>query len=158
MKIAVGSDHAGFEDPPPHYKPAIVEHLRSQGHDVVDCGPEGPGSVDYPDFAGKVCRAILAGEADMGVLLCGTGMGISMGANRFPGIRAAVCDRAEAAWLTREHNDANVICLGKRILSLRECLNLIDIFLTTPYSAGERHQRRVAKLDTLTETYDPAHS
>ncbi|MBI1317314.1 MAG: ribose 5-phosphate isomerase B [Candidatus Hydrogenedens sp.] len=151
MKIAVGSDHAGFEEPPPYYKPALVEHLQALGHEVIDCGPSGPGSVDYPDFAKKVCEVILAGDAEMGVLLCGTGMGISMAANRFKGIRAAVCDRPEMAWLAREHNDANVLCLGKRLLSLREALNLIDIFLATPFSNGERHQRRVTKIDTVAE-------
>jgi ribose 5-phosphate isomerase B len=147
MRIAVGSDHAGFEAPEPFYKPGIVAHLVSRGHEVVDCGPEGPGAVDYPDYANRVCAAILEGRAEFGVLLCGTGMGISMRANRHRGIRAAVCDRPEMAWLAREHNHANVICLGKRILTLRECLNLVDIFLETPFSGGERHMRRIGKLD-----------
>ena len=149
MKIAVGSDHAGFEDPPPHYKPAIIEHLNDLGLEVIDCGPDGPGSVDYPDYAEKVCEYVASGEADYGVLLCGTGMGISMAANRIQGIRAAVCLRPEMAWLTREHNNANVICLGKRLLTLRESLNLIDIFLRTPFDGGERHQRRVNKIDQI---------
>jgi ribose 5-phosphate isomerase B len=147
MKIAVGSDHAGFEDPEPFYKPALVEYLQELGHDVVDCGPMEPGSVDYPDFAQEVCRAILSGRAERGVLLCGTGMGISMAANRFKGIRAAVCVRPEMALLAREHNNANVICLGKRLNTLRECVSLVDIFLNTPYSGGERHQRRIGKMD-----------
>jgi len=148
MKIAVGSDHAGFEAPEPYYKPAIVEHLRALGHEVVDCGPMEPGSVDYPDFAQRVCEAILTGQAELGVLLCGTGMGISMAANRHKGIRAAVCVRPEMALLAREHNDANVICLGKRLSTLRECISLVDIFLETPFSGGERHQRRIQKMDT----------
>jgi ribose 5-phosphate isomerase B len=156
MIIALGSDHAGFEEPPPFYKPALAEHLRSLGHEVIDCGPDGPGSVDYPDFAARVCGKILSGEAEMGVLLCGTGMGISIAANRFKGIRAAVCDRPEMAWLAREHNNANVLCLGKRLLTLREARNLIDIFLATPFSRGERHQRRVEKLDTISEHHDSA--
>lgn len=147
MRIAVGSDHAGFEAPEPYYKPGIVAHLAARGHHVVDCGPEEPGSVDYPDYADRVCAAVLSGEAEMGVLLCGTGMGISMRANRHRGIRAAVCDRPEMAWLAREHNNANVLCLGRRILTLRECLNLIDIFLETPFSGGERHVRRIGKID-----------
>ena len=144
--IAIGSDHAGYEDPPPHYKPAMIAHLEHQGHKVIDCGPYDPGSVDYPDYANKVCETILSGEADVGVLLCGTGMGVSMAANRHKGIRAAVCLRPEMAYLTREHNDANILCLGKRILTLRECLNLIDIFLNTHFSGGERHCRRIEKM------------
>ncbi len=147
MKIAVGSDHAGFEEPPPYYKPAIIEHLQSIGHEIIDCGPADPGSVDYPDFAQRVCREIIEGRAERGVLLCGTGMGISMAANRFPGIRAAVVVRPEMALLAREHNDANVICLGKRLNTLRECINLIDIFFSTPFSNGERHLRRITKMD-----------
>ncbi len=146
MRIAVGSDHAGYEEPAPYYKPAIMEHLKKRGHEVVDCGTNGPDSVDYPDFAVAASQAILDGKAERGVLLCGTGIGISIAANRFHGIRAAVCATPEMAQLSREHNDANVICLGRRILSLDECLHLIDIWLDTPFSAGERHMRRVAKM------------
>lgn len=146
MKIAVGSDHAGYEAPPPLYKPAIMEHLRQCGHEVVDCGTDGPDSVDYPDFAQKVCDAILSGKAECGVLLCGTGIGVSIGANRNPGIRAAVCATPEMAELSRSHNDANVICLGRRISTLDDCLRFIDTWLDTPFSNGERHQRRVCKL------------
>lgn len=146
MKIAVGADHAGYESPEPFYKPAIVEHLKARGHDVVDCGTHGPESVDYPDYANAVCESILKGEAERGVLLCGTGMGISIAANRHKGIRAACCVTPEMARLSRTHNDANVICVGRRVLSLDECLQLIDIWLDTPFSEGERHQRRVAKM------------
>lgn len=147
MKIAVGSDHAGFEEPEPFYKPAMIAHIRELGHEVIDCGPNGPGSVDYPDYADRVCQEIADDNADMGVLLCGTGMGISMRANRHQGIRAAVCMNEEMAALSREHNNANVICLGKRTTTLNECLKLIDVFFSTPFSAGERHVRRVAKID-----------
>lgn len=146
MKIAIGSDHAGWEEPQPYYKPAIVEHLKSLGHQVVDCGPYEPGSVDYPDFAQKVAEAILAGEAEMGVLLCGSGVGVSIAANRNPGVRAANCVRPETAYLAREHNNANVLCLGTRLLSLRECRNLVDIFFEVTFSGGERHQRRINKM------------
>lgn len=147
MKIAVGSDHAGFEDPPPYYKPAIVEHLKQQGHEVVDCGPDGPEAVDYPDYAEKVCRAILAGEAERGVLICGTGIGIAMAANRHKGIRAAPCISLEQVRLTREHNNANVLCLGRRLLELEACYELVDLWLQTPFSNGERHCRRINKMD-----------
>jgi len=146
MRIAVGSDHAGFDEPPPYYKPEFIKHLESRGVEVVDCGTSGPESVDYPDFAARVCETILSGKADRGVLLCGTGIGVSIAANRFKGIRAAVCANEEMARLSRDHNNANVICLGRRILSLETCIKLIDIWLDTPFSAGERHSRRVAKM------------
>jgi len=146
MKIAVGSDHAGFEEPKPYYKPAIIQHLEAQGHEVVDCGTNGPDSVDYPDFADNVAAAILDGQAERGVLLCGTGIGISIAANRHKGIRAATCATPDMARLAREHNDANVICVGRRILALDTCLELIDLWLATPFSNGERHVRRVGKM------------
>ncbi len=146
MRIAVGCDHAGFDEPKPYYKPEIVKHLEARGVDVLDCGTDGPESVDYPDYAAKVCQAILNGDAERGVLLCGTGMGIAMAANRFKGIRAAVCISPDMALLARTHNDANIIALGRRILSLEECLHLIDIWLDTPFSEGERHLRRIAKM------------
>lgn len=145
MVIAIGCDHAGYEGEAP-FMPEIAKHLQAQGHTVVDCGTNGPESVDYPDFAQCVCDTILRGDAQAGVLLCGTGIGMSIAANRNPGIRAAVCANADMARLAREHNDANVICIGRRILSLAECNEHIDIFLSTPFSGGERHKRRVAKM------------
>lgn len=146
MKIAVGSDHAGYEGPPPLYKPAMIEHLKALGHEVIDCGTNGTESVDYPDFADAVCRKILDGEAERGVLICGTGMGISMAANRHTGIRAAVVVTQEMAELSRSHNDANVICLGRRTNTLESCLALTDIWLNTAFSGGERHVRRIHKM------------
>ncbi len=146
MKIAVACDHAGFEPPEPLYKPAIVAHLLALGHEVVDCGVFGPESVDYPDIANEACAAILEGRAECGVFLCGTGIGISIAANRHPGMRAATCATPDMARLSREHNDANAICLGRRILSLDQCLELVDIWLATPFSGGERHCRRICKL------------
>lgn len=147
MKVAIGSDHAGFEDPQPHYKPEMMRHVKALGHEVVDCGTEGPDSVDYPDFASRVCETILSGDAEVGILLCGTGIGMSMKANRYGGIRAATCANTEMAELSREHNDANVLCVGRRILSLEEVLDIIDAWLDTPFSEGERHVRRVKKMD-----------
>ncbi len=146
MIIAVGCDHAGYEGPPPLYKDAIVNHLRNAGHEVVDCGAFGPESVDYPDYAGKVCRAVLEGGADLGILLCGTGIGMSIAANRHPGIRAAVCTTRDMTVLSRTHNNANILCLGRRVLAIGECLDLVDLWLSTPFSNGERHARRVSKL------------
>ena len=146
MKIAISSDHAGYEPPEP-YKPALQAHVEQRGHNVIDCGTDGEASVDYPDYADKVAQAILAGKAERGILICGTGIGISIAANRHPGIRAATCATEDMARLAREHNDANVICVGRRILSLEECIKLVDIWLKTPFSEGERHKRRVSKMD-----------
>lgn len=146
MRIAIGSDHAGYELPEPFYKPEIMDYLSSKGHELIDCGTNGPESVDYPDFADQVCRAILDGQAERGVLICGTGMGISIAANRHRGIRAAVVVTSEMAELSRSHNNANVICLGRRTTTLEDCKTFIDIWLETPFSAGERHNRRIAKM------------
>lgn len=147
MKIAFGCDHAGFEGQGKTYRDQIIEHLEGLGHTVTDCGTFGPESVDYPDFAAKVCSVVLAGDAERGVLLCGTGNGICMAANRNHGIRAAVAVTDQMAQLTREHNDANVLCLGSRTTPVEQCLHLIDIFLSTPFDGGERHRRRVGKLN-----------
>jgi len=146
MRIAVGSDHAGFEDPPPHYKPAVIEYLEGKGHTIVDCGTDSGESVDSPDFAANVANAVRSGEADFGILICGTGIGVSIAANRRPGVRAACCATKEMVELAREHNNANVLCVGRRILELDEILEFIDTFLATPFSGGERHARRVAKM------------
>ena len=145
MILAVGCDHAAYEPPQP-YMPAIVAHLESLGHVVLHQGTHGPESVDYPDFADRVCAAVLDGRAERGVLMCGTGIGVGIAANRHRGIRAAVCATQDMARLSREHNDANVICLGRRILSLDLCRDLLNIWLETPFSGGERHCRRVEKL------------
>jgi len=147
MIIAVGCDHAGYEPPDDGYVPAIVAFLEREGHRVIHCGTRGSESVDYPDFAAKVCRAVLSGEAERGVLVCGTGIGMSIAANRFRGIRAAVCVNEEMARLAREHNDANVLCMGRRTMSLEMCLKVLRVWLETPFSGGERHSRRIEKLD-----------
>lgn len=147
MKIAVGSDHAGYEDPPPYYKPEIVRHIEALGHEVVDCGTNSSDSVDYPDFADRVAQAVTSGKADLGILVCGTGIGMAIKANRQKGVRAAVCTSPEMARLSREHNNANVLCVGKRILSLDQILNIVDTWFETPFSEGERHTRRVNKMD-----------
>ncbi len=145
MKIAVGSDHAGYEGEKP-YKPAIINHVDARGHEVIDCGTSGPEPVDYPDLAKCVADAVCAGRADMGILVCGTGIGMAIAANRLAGVRAATCANRDMARLAREHNDANVLCLGRRILTLDTCIELIDVFLDTPFSNAERHKYRVAKL------------
>ena len=146
MIIAVGSDHAGYEDPPPHVKPAFMQHLANLGHEVLDCGTDGPASVDYPDIAKAVSEAVLQGRAQTGILVCGTGIGMSITANRFPGIRAAVCATPEMVRLARSHNDANILCLGKRVLTIKQCEEFITLWLNTPFDGGERHARRVRKM------------
>ncbi len=140
--IAIGSDHAGFD-----YKRRIVELLRSQGHDVRDLGPTDASSTDYPDWGHAVARAVSSGEAAMGVLICGTGIGMSIAANKHKGVRAAVCESATAARLSRQHNDANVLCIGERLTGWEQALDIVSIFLSTKFDGDERHMRRVRKLD-----------
>jgi len=123
-----------------------MRYVEENGHTVLDCGTNGPESVDYPDFAQAVCAKVLSGEADAGVLMCGTGIGVAIAANRHPGIRAAVCVTPEMARLSREHNDANVLCFGKRILSLEGALEVLDAWLATPFSNDDRHVRRIQKM------------
>lgn len=138
--IALAADHGGFE-----LKRALKQALSDKGYDVVDCGTEGAEPVDYPDYAEKLVSAISAGRAPRGVLLCGSGIGMSIAANRHPGIRAALVHDVETARLAREHNDANVLVLGGRLISEDLAKRCLETFLTTPF-AGGRHARRVAKL------------
>ncbi len=149
MNIAFGCDHAGYEEPEPYYAPTIIDHLESLGYSVQHLGTHGQGSVDYPDFANKVAHAILDGSAELGILLCGTGTGISIAANRHRGIRAAVCVTEEMVQFARAHNNANILCIGRRISSIEECKHLINSFLGTDFDGGERHVRRIDKMDEL---------
>ncbi len=137
MKIAVGSDHGGFR-----LKETIVSCLRQLGHEPVDLGTHGEASVDYPDFARAVCQAVASGECERGILICGTGIGMSMVANRQAGIRAALCHDAYTAKMSREHNDANVLCLGERVVGEGVALDLVELWLKTSF-AGDRHLRRI---------------
>ncbi len=146
LRIAVGSDHAGYEGPA-QYKPEIIAHLGVKGHELINCGTDSADAVDYPDVAERVSRKVLSGEADLGILVCGTGIGMCMTANRLRGIRAAVCTTPLMARLSREHNAANVLCLGGRILSLDECKEIIDAWIAEPVSPADRHRRRVNKMD-----------
>ncbi len=141
--IAVGCDHGGYE-----LKDYLVEELNKMGYQVLDMGTKGPESVDYPEFAAKVAKAILNGDAPKGILVCGTGIGISMAANRFRGIRAALCTSVEMAKLTREHNNSNIIAMGGRTTSKELALEMLNTFLTTEYEGG-RHERRVENIDNV---------
>lgn len=138
--IAIASDHAGFE-----LKKTLAEDLVRMGYEVLDLGTDGPGSVDYPDFGQSVARAVQEGTVDRGVLICGTGIGISMAANRHAGVRAALCHDETSSRLAREHIDANVLALGARMLGVEVAKDCLRTFLTTEF-AGGRHARRVAKL------------
>ncbi|MEO5378471.1 MAG: ribose 5-phosphate isomerase B [Magnetococcus sp. DMHC-6] len=142
MKIALACDHGAFE-----LKNVLVKKLSVlEGLTVVDMGIFEPISVDYPDLAKKLCQAILAQEVDRGILLCGTGLGMSMAANRFAGIRAALCHDGFTARLSRQHNDANVLVLGGRTTGVAVAEEIVSIWLTESFQAG-RHQRRIEKLE-----------
>lgn len=141
--IAFGSDHAGFA-----MKEALKKYLEETGdYRVLDFGTDSDASCDYPEFAHAVARAVRDGEAESGVLVCGTGIGMSMAANKVKGIRAAVVGDAFSAKATREHNDANVLCLGARVISEEQAKEFLELFLHTPFSEGENHVRRIGKLE-----------
>lgn len=141
MKIVAAADHGGFE-----MKNQIVEDLRKQGFAVEDLGTNSADSVDYPDFSEKATAKVLAGQADLGILVCGTGIGISIAANRHKGIRAAILYDDYVAKVAREHNNANVLCFGGRTMTTEDVLRRIGIFLKAAYEGG-RHDRRLCKLD-----------
>ena len=143
MKIAIGADHAGFAA-----KEEIKTVIKALGHAVLDQGTSGEASVDYPDFAEKVARAVASGEAERGVLICGTGIGMSIAANKVPGIRAAVVTDEKTAALSRQHNDANVFCAGSRILPVVKIAESLKVWLQTPFEGG-RHQNRVNKIGAI---------
>ena len=139
--IVIASDHAGVD-----LKARIVELIGEAGHDVRDLGPEDTTSIDYPDFAHAVAGALAANEAERGILICGTGIGMSLAANRHPQVRAALCHDAFTAEMARRHNDANILCVGARSTGPGVVEQIVRIFLETPFEGG-RHQRRVEKIE-----------
>ncbi len=139
--IAIGSDHAGYG-----LKQAVMAHLKEKGLEYRDYGTYSEASCDYPDFAEAVSQAIICGEADRGILICGTGIGISIAANRHREIRAALCGDCFSAEATRQHNDANVLAMGARVVGEGLALKIVDTFLETPFSNGANHVRRIGKL------------
>jgi len=143
VKIAVGSDHAAVE-----HKEYVVRELRKWGHEVIEFGAISTEPYDYPDAAKAVARAVSAGEVERGVLMCGTGLGMCMSANKVRGIRAATCHDEYTTIMSRSHNDANVLCLGGRVLTPEEAMQLVRIWLKTPFEGG-RHMRRVSKVMDL---------
>lgn len=145
MRVAIGSDHAGF-----HLKRAVEEQLKSAGHDVRDLGPGTPDRVDYPDYAHQVAKQVANGEVDRGVLVCGSGIGMAIAANRHPGVRAVNCSLVWQAEMCRKHNDANLLCLGERVLGLGLVASIVDTFFATDFEGG-RHEGRVEKIELPTD-------
>ena len=142
-KIVIGCDHAGFV-----LKQKVVEHLTSRGFEVMDVGTHSAESCNYVDFAHAVCETVTSGQADLGILVCGTGIGMSMAANKHAGIRAAVCENTFSARMTRMHNDANVLCMGERVIGYGLACDIVDLFVDTEFLGG-RHQVRVDALNAL---------
>ncbi|MDN5325458.1 MAG: ribose 5-phosphate isomerase [Moorella sp. (in: firmicutes)] len=147
MRVALGSDHGGF-----HLKMAIKDYLDRQGIANYDFGTYNAESVDYPDYAHKVAAAVAGGEYDRGILCCGTGIGVCIAANKVPGIRAALCHDTFSARAAREHNDANILTLGERVIGPGLALDIVDTWLKAEFSGG-RHARRVQKISTIENQY-----
>ena len=140
--IALGCDHGGYE-----LMQEVIKYLEEHGLEYKNYGTYSTDSCDYPDYAKKVAEAILAGECEKGILICGTGIGITIAANRYEGIRAANCTNSFMAEATREHNDANSLGMGARVIGVGTALKIVDTFLNTPFSNDERHKRRIAKIE-----------
>ena len=143
MKIVVGSDHAAYE-----LKEAIKEKLISEGHEVIDVGCDSTESVDYPKYGHAVGRAVASGEAERGIAVCGSGIGISIACNKVPGIRAALCTSVEMAEMCRRHNNANVVCMGARMISQELAFDIIEKWMTTDFEGG-KHLRRINEIEDL---------
>ena len=148
MRIVIGADHAGFD-----LKQIIAAYLRYHGHEVIDRGTDSDEPVDYPDFAEAVAKALLAGEAERGVLICGSGVGASVSANKIPGIRAGLCHNTYSARQGVEHDDMNILVLGARVIGVEMARELVDSFLAAKFNGEERHRRRVDKIRALEQRY-----
>ena len=148
MRVVVGSDHAGFT-----MKGEILEHLRALGHTEIDAGTDSTAPVDYPDFAEKVGLAVVSGKADRGILICGSGVGASIAANKIPGIRAGLCHDTYSAHQGVEHDEMNVLVLGSRVIAKELAFELLRSYLGAVFSGEERHVRRMAKVRTLEKRY-----
>jgi len=148
MKIAIGADHAGYR-----LKDVIVPFIRELGHEVEDFGCSCPDSVDYPDYALPVCEKVASGEADKGILICGTGIGMSISANKVKGIRCALVHDMFSAQATREHNDTNVLAMGERVIGPGVAQEIVRIWLETEFSQGPRHQNRINKMMAIEAKY-----
>ncbi len=148
MKIAIGADHAGYR-----LKDELIPFIQSLGHEVEDFGCSCPDSVDYPDYANEVCQRVVSGEADKGILICGTGIGMTIAANKIPGIRCALVHDTFSAKATREHNDSNVLAMGERVVGPGLAQEIVRVWLETEFSQGARHENRIRKIKSLEEKY-----
>ena len=148
MRIAIGTDHAGWP-----YKTALVEDLEASGHEITDLGTHGPDSVDYPDFARPVAESVARGETDRGILLCGSAVGVSLVANKVPGIRAGVCHDTYSAHQCVEHDDVNVLCLGARVIGIEVAREVVATFVAARFSDEARHRKRLDKLLAVERQY-----
>jgi len=148
MRIVMGADHAGFA-----LKQTLAEYLRQRGHEVIDKGADSENPVDYPDIAEAVGQGLLAGQAERGVLICGSGVGASVSANKLPGIRAGLCHNTYSARQGVEHDDMNILVLGARVIGVEIARELVDHFLAAQFNGEERHRRRVEKIKALERRY-----
>ena len=148
MKITIGSDHAGFE-----LKKLLIDYLRQSGHQLADVGTDSTAPVDYPDYAEAVARGVLHGGTERGILICGSGVGASVAANKIPGIRAGLCHDSYSAHQGVEHDDMNVLVLGARVIGTELSKDLCITFLNARFTAEERHQRRLKKIDSIEQRY-----
>jgi ribose 5-phosphate isomerase B len=151
MRIAVGADHAGYD-----LKQIMVAYLRHRGHVVIDVGTNSDDPVDYPDYAEAVSQVLIKGQAERGVLICGSGVGTSVSANKIPGIRAGLCHNTYAARQGVEHDDMNVLVLGARVIGIELARELVDNFLGAKFNGEERHRRRIEKISALEKRYGKA--
>ncbi|MBD3841155.1 MAG: ribose 5-phosphate isomerase B [Campylobacterales bacterium] len=143
MKYFIGSDHAGVD-----FKAFVKKLFENKGHEVIDMGPSNKDRVDYPDFAAKVCEQVLSNDGTKGILICGSGIGMSIAANKFDGIRAALCHNEYSAAMARQHNDANILCLGERVSGLGMVEAIVEAWLSNSFEGG-RHEERVKKINAL---------
>jgi len=147
MKIALGSDHGGL-----NLKKQIIMHLKSKNIEITDLGTYTEDSCDYPDYALEVAEAVVAEKFELGILICGTGIGIGIAANKVPGIRAALCNDTFSAHAAREHNNANILTLGERVVGVGLALDIVDVFINAKFQ-GERHQKRIDKITEIEKKY-----
>jgi len=148
MKLAIGCDHGGFD-----LKEALVAYLREGGHDVTDFGSFDKNSIDYPDYVFPVAEGVARGEFNRGIIICTTGIGVSIAANKVQGIRCALVTDEYSAKMTREHNDTNMLALGANVTTAIRAMGIVDIWLAEPFSHGERHQRRIDKISAYEKTH-----
>jgi ribose 5-phosphate isomerase B len=147
-RVAVGADHAGFP-----LKKSILDYLAQAGYEAVDLGTHSQEPVDYPDFARKVCEAVRSGDCSEGILLCGSGVGASVAANKFPGIRAGLCHDTYSAHQSREHDDCNVLCIGPRVIGEMLALEIVAAWIRAEFTHEERHNRRLAKVEAIEKQF-----